>query len=34
VHPNDKLREKLLESARRHEIDVVLVWRLDRWGAQ
>jgi DNA invertase Pin-like site-specific DNA recombinase len=27
-----QLREKLLESARRREIDVVLVWRLDRWG--
>ena len=27
-----KLREKLLEAARRREIDVVLVWRLDRWG--
>src|SRR5438445_256125 len=26
------LREKLLEAARRREIDVVLVWRLDRWG--
>jgi len=25
-------RDKLLESARRREIDVVLVWRLDRWG--
>ena len=25
-------REKLLEAARRQEIDVVLVWRLDRWG--
>jgi putative DNA-invertase from lambdoid prophage Rac len=25
-------REKLLEVARRREIDVVLVWRLDRWG--
>src|SRR5678816_2529798 len=25
-------REKLLASARRREIDVVLVWRLDRWG--
>src|SRR3954465_4372331 len=25
-------REKLLGSARRREIDVVLVWRLDRWG--
>src|ERR1035441_8092234 len=27
-----QLREKLLDSARRREIDVVLVWRLDRWG--
>src|ERR1700678_2100063 len=27
-----ELREKLLDSARRREIDVVLVWRLDRWG--
>ena len=26
------LRETLLASARRREIDVVLVWRLDRWG--
>jgi DNA invertase Pin-like site-specific DNA recombinase len=25
-------REKLIEAARRREIDVVLVWRLDRWG--
>ena len=25
-------REKLLGAARRREIDVVLVWRLDRWG--
>ena len=25
-------REKLLEAARRRELDVVLVWRLDRWG--
>jgi putative DNA-invertase from lambdoid prophage Rac len=25
-------REKLVEAARRREIDVVLVWRLDRWG--
>jgi DNA invertase Pin-like site-specific DNA recombinase len=25
-------REKVLESARRREIDLVLVWRLDRWG--
>jgi putative DNA-invertase from lambdoid prophage Rac len=27
-----QLREKLLEAARRREIDVVLVWRLNRWG--
>ena len=25
-----QLREKLLEAARRREIDVVLVWRLDK----
>ena len=25
-------REELLEAARRREIDVVVVWRLDRWG--
>jgi DNA invertase Pin-like site-specific DNA recombinase len=25
-------REQLLEAARRQEIDVVLVWRPDRWG--
>jgi putative DNA-invertase from lambdoid prophage Rac len=25
-------REKLLGAARRREIDLVLVWRLDRWG--
>jgi DNA invertase Pin-like site-specific DNA recombinase len=25
-------REKLLDAVRRREIDVVLVWRLDRWG--
>src|ERR1017187_6348517 len=25
-------REKLLDAARRREIDVVLVWRLGRWG--
>src|SRR5262245_1772801 len=25
-------REKVLEAARRREIDGVLVWRLDRWG--
>jgi predicted site-specific integrase-resolvase len=24
-------REKLLDAARRRDIDVVLVWRLDRW---
>jgi DNA invertase Pin-like site-specific DNA recombinase len=27
-----ELREKLISAARRREIDVVLVWRLDRWG--
>lgn len=27
-----QLREKLIEAARRREIDLVLVWRLDRWG--
>jgi putative DNA-invertase from lambdoid prophage Rac len=27
-----QLREKLLDAACRREIDVVLVWRLDRWG--
>jgi len=27
-----QLREKLLDAARRREIDVLLVWRLDRWG--
>ena len=25
-------REQLMKAARRREIDVVLVWRLDRWG--
>jgi len=30
--PRRKAREKLLEAARRREIDLVLVWRLDRWG--
>src|SRR5438093_601040 len=25
-------REQLLQAARRREIDLVLVWRLDRWG--
>lgn len=27
-----ELRETLMAAARRREIDVVLVWRLDRWG--
>jgi DNA invertase Pin-like site-specific DNA recombinase len=27
-----QLREGLMAAARRREIDVVLVWRLDRWG--
>jgi putative DNA-invertase from lambdoid prophage Rac len=27
-----ELRDKLMTAARRREIDVVLVWRLDRWG--
>ena len=27
-----ELRETLLAAARRREVDVVLVWRLDRWG--
>jgi DNA invertase Pin-like site-specific DNA recombinase len=27
-----KKREKVLEAARKREIDVVLVWKLDRWG--
>ena len=27
-----EMREKLIEAARRREVDVVLVWRLDRWG--
>jgi len=27
-----ELREALLAAARRREIDVVMVWRLDRWG--
>jgi DNA invertase Pin-like site-specific DNA recombinase len=27
-----KAREQVMEAARRREIDVVLVWRLDRWG--
>jgi DNA invertase Pin-like site-specific DNA recombinase len=27
-----ELRQKLLDAARRRGIDVVIVWRLDRWG--
>jgi putative DNA-invertase from lambdoid prophage Rac len=27
-----ELRQQLIQAARRREIDVVLVWRLDRWG--
>jgi putative DNA-invertase from lambdoid prophage Rac len=27
-----ELRQKLIEAARRRDIDVVIVWRLDRWG--
>jgi putative DNA-invertase from lambdoid prophage Rac len=27
-----RMREKLIEAARRRDVDVVLVWRLDRWG--
>jgi putative DNA-invertase from lambdoid prophage Rac len=27
-----ELRQQLVDAARRREIDVVLVWRLDRWG--
>jgi DNA invertase Pin-like site-specific DNA recombinase len=27
-----ELRETLIAAARRREVDVVLVWRLDRWG--
>jgi DNA invertase Pin-like site-specific DNA recombinase len=27
-----QMRAKLIEAARRREIDVVLVWRIDRWG--
>ena len=27
-----KARERLIEAARRREVDLVLVWRLDRWG--
>jgi DNA invertase Pin-like site-specific DNA recombinase len=28
-HPQ---REQLMQAARRRELDVILVWRLDRWG--
>jgi DNA invertase Pin-like site-specific DNA recombinase len=27
-----QLRQQLIEAARRRDIDVLLVWRLDRWG--
>jgi len=27
-----ELRQKLIEAARRRDIDIVLIWRLDRWG--
>jgi putative DNA-invertase from lambdoid prophage Rac len=27
-----ELRQQLIDAARRRDIDVVLVWRLDRWG--
>jgi DNA invertase Pin-like site-specific DNA recombinase len=27
-----EFRQKLIEAARRRDIDVVIVWRLDRWG--
>jgi putative DNA-invertase from lambdoid prophage Rac len=27
-----KLRQQLLDAARRRDIDVIVVWRLDRWG--
>jgi DNA invertase Pin-like site-specific DNA recombinase len=26
-------REELLKAARRREVDVIIVWRLDRWGS-
>lgn len=31
VSPREQ-RQQLIDAARRREIDVVLVWRLDRWG--
>ena len=27
-----RLREELMDAARRRKIDIILVWRLDRWG--
>jgi hypothetical protein len=30
--PRPEQRQELIDVARRREIDVVLVWRLDRWG--
>lgn len=27
-----EMRQRLIDSARRRDIDVILVWRLDRWG--
>jgi putative DNA-invertase from lambdoid prophage Rac len=27
-----ELGQRLLDAARRRDIDVVVVWRLDRWG--
>ena len=32
AHPNANCDKQLLAAARRRDIDVVLVWRLDRWG--
>src|SRR5450755_1321640 len=26
-------REAMLKAARRRELDIIMVWRLDRWGA-
>ena len=26
------MRETLMQSARRREIDIIVVWKLDRWG--
>jgi hypothetical protein len=30
--PAPQKREELIEAARRREIDLIVVWRLDRWG--